>query len=906
MALALRITILLIGGLVLAHDARYINIDCGGAIGFTDSRGQAWVRDAGFTSTGAVARVSIANSSQELGSLRYFPDGYDEKSCYEVPVVLGNKYLVRATFFYGDYDGKRKPPSFDLYLQASHWTALTTSLDKATSSEILAVATSNSLSVCLAASAAGNVPFISSLELRHLEATMYEALSLDRALLLFQRLDIGSLSPTSIRLPDDTYDRIWTSDFGDEDYPRLVTQNPVALGSSPEQAPLAVMQTARTKPVNSSSDFSYFLPFPEISSGRKYCIILYFAEVTSMNSGDLREFDIILSGTSLNNTPVFQSVNVANQAGGAYIALELHDYNRTFYGPVRVKLIPTQRSTLLPFLSALEVYTVLDGLSVGTFASDAAALSNVKETFNLEGAGDPCLPSRYKWDWINCDNGSPPRINALTLSNMKLQGTIPNGLSRLTELNIIRLDGNHLTGGLPDLSALKNLTLLDLHSNSLSGLIPASITSLPNLQMLYLQDNNFSGPKPSVANTNMFMNTSGNPCLLEDSPCFNAATTGVSRHKHRLRSLWISLAVGLPVLSAITVLICFLRRFIAAEKRFDPVETPRHPCSIFRLDELILATQNFSKELGRGGFAKVYYGVLSDGREIAAKVYFEENERLRKRRDAFLNEVEILSRVHHKNLVSLIGYCVESLSLIVVFEYMSGGTVQGKLHAGTQACLTWETRLTIALDAAQGVEYLHTCCIPQVMHRDLKSSNILLSDKMMAKVGDFGISKFLSPDDDISNSVKGTPGYVDPEYFATNRFSEKSDVYSFGVVLLELICGRGPLDSELLDQGLTLIVWFRSLVQSGKTREVVDLRLENTYNLESMQRVVDTANSCIESDPSNRPDMSIIVGELKEALWLQRQQLSPTDKMIVPLLLLHRSMRQERCSRIEMVSASSY
>ncbi|EFJ21038.1 hypothetical protein SELMODRAFT_17482, partial [Selaginella moellendorffii] len=144
-------------------------------------------------------------------------------------------------------------------------------------------------------------------------------------------------------------------------------------------------------------------------------------------------------------------------------------------------------------------------------------------------------------------------------------------------------------------------------------------------------------------------------------------------------------------------------------------------------------------------------------------------------------QVEILSRVHHKNLVSLIGYCVESLSLIVVFEYMSGGTVQGKLHAGTQACLTWETRLTIALDAAQGVEYLHTCCIPQVMHRDLKSSNILLSDKMMAKVGDFGISKFLSPDDDISNSVKGTPGYVDPEYFATNRFSEKSDVYSFGV-----------------------------------------------------------------------------------------------------------------------------
>lgn len=300
----------------------------------------------------------------------------------------------------------------------------------------------------------------------------------------------------------------------------------------------------------------------------------------------------------------------------------------------------------------------------------------------------------------------------------------------------------------------------------------------------------------------------------------------------------------------------------------------------FTLKELAEATGFFSNamQVGQGGYGRVYRGVLSDGQVVAIK---RAKEGSRQGEEEFYTEIELLSRVHHRNLVSLVGYCVDQDEQMLVYEYMPNGTLKDHLsgHAASKGTLDFATRLRIAIGAARGIQYLHTEANPPIFHRDIKASNILLDAKRNARVADFGLSK-LAPTPEfegsapghVSTVVKGTPGYLDPEYFLTHKLTDKSDVYSFGVVLLELITAMQPVAN-----GKNIVREVKHAFDNGTLLNVVDAAM-GTYPAEALAPLVRLALACCNDDTRARPSMNDVVRDLVN-IW---QSVSWPDSMSIP------------------------
>lgn len=301
----------------------------------------------------------------------------------------------------------------------------------------------------------------------------------------------------------------------------------------------------------------------------------------------------------------------------------------------------------------------------------------------------------------------------------------------------------------------------------------------------------------------------------------------------------------------------------------------------FTLEDMMAATKKFTGNIGKGGFGSVFFGKLPEGREVAVKVLSLFNEQ---GIHQFLNEIDVLSKLHHKNLVSLLGHCNESKELMIIYEHMSGGSFKDRLYgpSAESSELNWKRRLKIALDAAQGLEHMHVVCTPKIIHRDIKTANILLDSNFNGKLGDFGLSRVWINGEasHVTTVVKGTAGYLDPEYFSTERLTDKSDVYSFGVVLLEIICGRPPIDAKLSVDKLNIIRWATPFVEMdaipGKIEEIIDRRLGGNYNIESVTRVAKIAIRCVKAEPFYRPSVSEVVAELTEAMKLE-EICTPAD-----------------------------
>ncbi|RAL48564.1 hypothetical protein DM860_005988 [Cuscuta australis] len=308
-----------------------------------------------------------------------------------------------------------------------------------------------------------------------------------------------------------------------------------------------------------------------------------------------------------------------------------------------------------------------------------------------------------------------------------------------------------------------------------------------------------------------------------------------------------------------------------------PAKPPPHPStalgfsqSSFTYEDLAAATGGFSKEklLGQGGFGYVYKGVLPNGKDIAVKC-LKSNSGQGERE--FQAEVEIISRVHHRHLVSLVGYCISGAQRMLIYEFVPNNTLEHHLHlhGADRPVMDFQTRLKIALGAAKGFAYLHEDCHPRIIHRDIKAANILLDYNFDAKVADFGLAK-LSNDTNthVSTRIMGTFGYLAPEYAASGKLTEKSDVYSFGVVLLELITGRRPVDVNTDDDEDNLVDWARPILTSaaadgGSFEDLVDPRLENEYNSHEMRCMVVCAAASIRHSARRRPKMSQIVRALE-------------------------------------------
>ncbi|WCJ42475.1 Protein kinase superfamily protein [Euphorbia peplus] len=289
--------------------------------------------------------------------------------------------------------------------------------------------------------------------------------------------------------------------------------------------------------------------------------------------------------------------------------------------------------------------------------------------------------------------------------------------------------------------------------------------------------------------------------------------------------------------------------------------------SQFTFEELSRATDGFSNAnlLGQGGFGYVHRGVLPNGKEVAVKALKAgsgQGER------EFQAEIEIISRVHHKHLVSLVGYCITGVQRLLVYEFVPNNTMEFHLHGKGRPVMDWHTRLRIALGSAKGLAYLHEDCHPKIIHRDIKAANILLDFKFEAKVADFGLAKFTSDaNTHVSTRVMGTFGYLAPEYAASGKLTDKSDVFSFGVMLLELISGHRPVDASQTFMEDSLVDWARPLLaralEDGNFDALVDQRLQNAYDHNEMTRMVSCAAACVRHSARRRPRMSQVVRALE-------------------------------------------
>ncbi|XP_035547834.1 putative leucine-rich repeat receptor-like serine/threonine-protein kinase At2g19230 isoform X2 [Juglans regia] len=454
--------------------------------------------------------------------------------------------------------------------------------------------------------------------------------------------------------------------------------------------------------------------------------------------------------------------------------------------------------------------------------------------------GDPCVPSNYSWRGLNCNNDNPPRIISLNLSSSNLIGDIATSFSKLELLQSLDLSFNNLTGPLPQvLEQLPNLNTLDLRGNKFTGSIPEALLE-------------------QFRNGKLDLRVDAHPDLCLYTPC-----KGKKKNEFFIPVLASSITAVLILLFIVSALAIYRRKRGSDMVTKSSIKSKNRQYSY---SEVVKITNNFKNIIGKGGFGNVYLGKLKDEIQVAIKLLSSSSNQGYKE---FRAEAQLLMVVHHRNLVTLVGYCDDGENKALIYEYMANGNLQQHLSVTNPNVITWKERLCIAVDAANGLGYLHNGCKPPIIHRDLKPSNILLNEQMQAKIADFGLSRAFATENDahVSTCPAGTFGYVDPEFATSGNFKKKSDVYSFGIILFELITGRpaiirGPMqNNHILD-------WVYPLIERADIQNIVDPRLEGEFNNTSAWKVVEIAMSCALPVAIQRPDMSQVLAELKECLAL--------------------------------------
>ncbi|GMY19330.1 wall-associated receptor kinase-like 8 isoform X2 [Fagus crenata] len=375
-----------------------------------------------------------------------------------------------------------------------------------------------------------------------------------------------------------------------------------------------------------------------------------------------------------------------------------------------------------------------------------------------------------------------------------------------------------------------------------------------------------------------------NHCAKQDRLCEN---TEGSFNCNKRKSPWkipiIVIGTSLGVLSLL-IITWWLRKVIKRRKKMklkkkffkrngglllqqqlSSSENNVQKTKLFNSKELENATDRFNENriLGKGGQGTVYKGMLVDGRIVAIKKCNTVDEG---NLEQFINEIIILSQINHRNVVKLLGCCLETQVPLLLYEFIPNGTLFQYLHEENEEfpLLTWEMRLRIATEVAGALSYLHSAASLPIYHRDIKSSNILLDEKYRAKVADFGTSKSVAIDQThVTTLVYGTFGYLDPEYFQTCQFTDKSDVYSFGVVLIELLTGEKPVSSTRSQEGRNLSTYFIHSVKENRLFDVLDTQVRNEENKKEVVAIANLAKRCLHMNGRKRPTMTEIVMELE-------------------------------------------
>ncbi|KAJ8541534.1 hypothetical protein K7X08_002350 [Anisodus acutangulus] len=517
-------------------------------------------------------------------------------------------------------------------------------------------------------------------------------------------------------------------------------------------------------------------------------------------------------------------------------------------------------------------------------------------------------------------------LNVLDLSMNRISGNIPEDVGKLTSLNKLILNGNNIDGTVPkSLGFCQDLQLLDLSSNRLAGLIPAEIGHLQGLDILFNLSRNFlTGPVPEsfsnfsklanmdishnmltgslrvlsnldnlvslnvsynnfsgiLPNTKFFQGLPSSVFLGNQELCTNttACHLGGNHDHHGLKSIRkITIAIVLSIFMAMLVLTASIAIFIRAQGEIcqkDDEEnglewefTPFRKLS-FSVNDVVPRLSE-SNIVGKGCSSFVYRVETPSGQVIAVKKLLSKKIGEVPQRDFFSAEVRTLGSIRHKNIVRLLGCCNNGKTRLLLFDYISNGSLAGLIHE-KRVFLDWDARFNIILGAAQGLAYLHHDCIPPIVHRDIKANNILVGPQFEAFLADFGLAKLLNTSSDTSRAstiIAGSYGYIAPEYGYSLRITEKSDVYSYGIVLLEVLTGMEPTDSRI-PEGAHIVTWVNQelRVKRQEFTTVLDqqLLLRSGTQTQEMLQVLGVALLCVNPSADERPTMKDVAAMLTE------------------------------------------
>ncbi|CAO2208966.1 unnamed protein product [Urochloa humidicola] len=490
--------------------------------------------------------------------------------------------------------------------------------------------------------------------------------------------------------------------------------------------------------------------------------------------------------------------------------------------------------------------------------------------------------------------GQLKNLQYLDISANKMSGSIPQELGSCTKLVSLRINDNNLSGHLPTtIGSLGGLQmLLDVSNNKLTGKLPAELRNLVMLEVLNLSHNQFSGNIPSSIGSmvslltldvsyndlegrlptgRLFQNASAKWFLHNKDLCGNisgmpACSSTPIKEYHKARIHHLALVASIPVCIIIILSIVALVMILRKRKiqQITAVTDAKDVLSVWNFDgklvfeDITRATDNFSDRyiIGSGGFGIVYKAQLQGGRLVAVKKLRPTEEGIRDEK-RFLSEIEVLTKIRHRSIVKLYGFCSHPRFKFLVYDYIERGTLHVILENEDFAKgLDWQKRVAIARDVAQAIYYLHHECNPPIIHRDITSNNILLDATFKAYVSDFGIARMLKPDSSNWSELAGTYGYIAPEFSYTSVVTTKCDVYSFGVVAMEIVMGRYPRELQSID----------SLEQHHELsiEDMLDQRLSSPTMLEKKEisLLVEVAFACLQTSPQFRPEMRDVYQKL--------------------------------------------
>ncbi|XP_047317777.1 receptor protein kinase TMK1-like [Impatiens glandulifera] len=562
---------------------------------------------------------------------------------------------------------------------------------------------------------------------------------------------------------------------------------------------------------------------------------------------------------------------------------------------------------------------------------------------------DPC-----QGPWLGVGCNPQGNVSVLNLRKQNVNGTLSSSLGNLHSLMEIHLGENNLSGQVPEkLTHLRMLRMLDISDNNFAPplpLFPAGVKIIVNGNPLLAADRSLQFPPPKSKSKPEYpigvLNSTGSAPTLVEQP---------RPGKSKMKTILILIAAVCSAALILLFVVFYLKKTKKEASKDAIVIHPKE--SSFGVDDNMVkvsvskqciqdggrlaisvhvlrkVTNNFSSdnEIGRGGFGAVYRGEMEDGTRIAVK-RMESGVITNKAFDEFEAEIDVLSKVRHRNLVSLLGYCVEEKEKLLVYEYMPQGALSKHLFRwesfeGMEP-LSWTKRLYIALDVARGMEYLHGLAHQSFIHRDLKSSNILLDDKFRAKVSDFGLVKH-APDRERSvvTRLAGTFGYLAPEYAVTGKITTKVDVFSFGVVLMEILTGLVALDEKRVEEKRYLAEWFWKM-KSDKEKLMGSLDvvvggpmngIEREVIVEEMLVVAELAWHCTARDPIRRPEMGYAVNVLSamvekwkpfegngEEMMMMMMEVGEDDQYSLPLPELLKGWQELESSRDLTTTTGSF